>query len=601
MQAIILAAGMGKRLGKYTRDGTKCMVKVNGKSLIEHSLEALIAVGIKRVVMVVGYRAETLRTFLEGRYPELELCYIENPIYDKTNNIYSLWLARQELAAEDSLLLESDLIFHPSIIRKLVDDVEPNLAVVSKFESWMDGTVTMVDEKRNIVSVIDKADFKWKRVEDYYKTVNIYKFSKEFSKTFYLPFLDAYMAAFGQNEYYEQVLKVLAFLSDVRLKALPVSARRWYEIDDPNDLEVAETIFSEGDTKYALMAKRYGGYWRFPGMLDYCYLVNPYFPPKRMVKEMLSSFRELMSQYPSAARIQSSLAGKVFGIEPERIVVGNGAAELIDVASRLLPGRMAITSPSFNEYPARFGKERTIVVPTANGNLSYGTAELIAAMEGADILVLVNPDNPSGHFLGKDEVKGLVETLLSKGKRVIFDESFIDFAEREKRYTLLDDDYLASHPGLIVIKSISKSYGVPGFRLGVLATGDLELAAAIRKAPAVWNINSFAEFFLQIVDKYKRWYLASCDEIAEERARFAGALEATGMMSVYPSQANFLLCRLKAGLSSRALADFLLEDCRIFIKDLGDKPGFPEGQFIRLAVRATGENDRFVEALKKYQ
>ena len=311
---MILAAGMGKRLGKYTEDGTKCMVRVNGKSLIERALEALIRVGIKRVILVVGYRADRLRAFLEGRYPQIDLVYVTNEIYDTTNNIYSLWLAREYLAADDTLLLESDLIFQYQILEKLLADGEPNLAVVSKFEAWMDGTVTMVDEERNIVSVIEKRAFKWKRVEQYYKTVNIYKFSREFSTSYYLPFLEAYLTAFGHNRYYEQVLKVLALFEDVRFKALPVSGKRWYEIDDPNDLSVAETIFSEREGKLERMQSRYGGYWRFPGLLDYCYLVNPYFPPKRLVREMTTSFRELLTQYPSGAAIQGSLAGQ--GLRP---------------------------------------------------------------------------------------------------------------------------------------------------------------------------------------------------------------------------------------------------------------------------------------------
>jgi choline kinase len=122
MQAIILAAGMGKRLGKYTQDGTKCMVEVNGKSLIERALEGLGRVGIKRVVLVVGYRADRLRAFLDGKFPDMEIVYVDNEIYATTNNIYSLWLAREHLAADDTLLLESDLIFQSEILQRLVDD-----------------------------------------------------------------------------------------------------------------------------------------------------------------------------------------------------------------------------------------------------------------------------------------------------------------------------------------------------------------------------------------------------------------------------------------------------------------------------------------------
>jgi histidinol-phosphate/aromatic aminotransferase/cobyric acid decarboxylase-like protein/choline kinase len=599
MQAIILAAGMGKRLGKFTQDGTKCMVEVNGKSLIERALEGLAKVGIRRVVLVVGYRADRLRAFLEGKFPELEIVYVDNEIYATTNNIYSLWMAREHLAADDTLLLESDLIFQPEILQRLVDDPEPNLAVVSKFEAWMDGTVTMMDRARNIVSVIDKSAFKWNRVDEYYKTVNIYKFSREFSRAYYLPFLEAYLAAFGHNQYYEQVLKVLAFLEDVRFKALPVNGRLWYEIDDPNDLAVAETIFSRRETKLGRMQARYGGYWRFPGLLDYCYLVNPHFPPKRLVKEMSASFHTLLTQYPSGASVQSGLAGKVFGIEPDLIAVGNGAAELIDAVARLLPGKVAMASPAFNEYPARFGTDRVALLQTAASAFSYGAAELESAMARAEILVLVNPDNPSGHFLCEAETKGLVDKLLAAGKKVIVDESFADFAEPARRFTLLDEAFIAPRPGLIVIKSISKSYGVPGLRLGVLASGDSGLVSAVRKLAPVWNINSFGEFFLQIADKYKSDYRSACDRLADERKRFAAELEGTGRLEVYPSQANYLLCRLKDGTRSRDLACRLLDEHRIFIKDLAGKQGFPaDGQFIRLAVRKGKENDRLVKAIR---
>ncbi|MCX7025253.1 MAG: aminotransferase class I/II-fold pyridoxal phosphate-dependent enzyme [Spirochaetes bacterium] len=596
-QAIILAAGMGKRLGKYTQDGTKCMVRVNGVSLIERALDSLHDAGIRRVVLVVGYRAERLRAFLGGKYPDLELVYVTNEVYATTNNIYSLWLARDFLAAEDTLLLESDLVFEKEMLAELVDDPEPNLAVVSKFEAWMDGTVTLVDEARDIVGVIDKRDFTWARVDDYYKTVNIYKFSAEFSKRYYLPFLDAYLAAFGENQYYEQVLKVLAFLEDVRLKAHPVSGRRWYEIDDANDLAVAEAIFSEGGQRLDFMQGRYGGYWRFPGMLDFCYLVNPHFPPERLLDEMKSSFRDLATQYPSGARVQSALAGKVFNVDPERIVVGNGAAELIDVLARQMPGKVAIPSPSFNEYPARFGAKRVVEIPTWKHAFSYKAADLEKAMDGADILVLVNPDNPSGHFLDAAEARGLIDRLLARGKRVIVDESFADFADPGRRYTLLDDAWLTDRPGLIVIKSVSKSYGVPGFRLGILATGDLPLAAAVRKAPPVWNVNSFGEFFLQIVDKYRSDYRSACDALAVERSRFSGLLAATGVLEPYPSQANYLLCRIAGSTGSRELAERLLREHMIFIKDLSGKSGFTAGQYVRLAVRTAEENDRLIGAL----
>jgi histidinol-phosphate/aromatic aminotransferase/cobyric acid decarboxylase-like protein/choline kinase len=523
---------------------------------------------------------------------------VVNDVYDTTNNIYSLWLARDYLAAEDSLLLESDLIFEPSIIKELVEDNSPNLAVVSRFESWMDGTVTMLDDEGIIVSVVDKAHFKWKRVGDYYKTVNIYKFSKDFSSRYYLPFLDAYLKSFGHNEYYEQVLKVLAFLEDSDLKGYKVKGRRWYEIDDPQDLAVAETLFCEDCGKLDRMQARYGGYWRFPAMIDYCYLVNPYFPTKRLRKEMKSSFKELLSHYPSGAAVQSQLAAKAFGVGAKQAVVGNGAAELIALTLQGLSGTVGVPLPTFGEYSARVPPERLKTFVSGRADCSYSASELKAFAAAVDTLVIINPDNPSGHFLDKEELLPLIDELLRGGKRVIVDESFADFADPARRFTLLDEEYLAERPGLYVIKSISKSYGVPGCRLGVLATGDTAEAARIRKALPVWNINSFGEFFMQIMDKYKADYKSGCELLAEERGRFAAGLASLGCMAVYPSQANYLLAKLSGGLRARALAERLLAERRILIKDLTGKEGLPAGEYIRLAVRDQKDNDKLLDALK---
>ena len=209
MQAIILAAGMGRRLGELTNDNTKCMLQVNGVRLIHRILDSIYETGIRRVVLVVGYKAENVKTLIGEEYRGMEIIYVENSVYDKTNNIYSLFLAREYLTADDTILLESDLIFEGRILRKIIDNPYPTLALVDKYESWMDGTVVTLDEESNIVEFLSKDKFKYSDIERYYKTVNIYKFSKDFSETHYVPFLEAYCHALGNNEYYEQVLLYL--------------------------------------------------------------------------------------------------------------------------------------------------------------------------------------------------------------------------------------------------------------------------------------------------------------------------------------------------------------------------------------------------------
>ena len=277
MQAIILAAGMGKRLGKYTEHNTKCMVPVNGTPLIDRMLTQLNKLNLNRVVIVVGYEGKKLMDYLGNKYDNLKIEYATNPVYDKTNNIYSLALVKQQLQEDDTLLVESDLIFDDGIFEMLLDNPYPNLALVSKYETWMDGTMVRIDEDNNIVNFITKDAFKYGETGNYYKTMNIYKFSKDFSATKYVPFLDAYCKVVGNNEYYENVLRIISFLNSHELKALPVSGKKWYEIDDKQDLDIAEALFAEEEDILRKYYGRYGGYWRFPQMLDYCYLVNPFF------------------------------------------------------------------------------------------------------------------------------------------------------------------------------------------------------------------------------------------------------------------------------------------------------------------------------------
>ena len=317
MQAVMLAAGMGKRLKKYTKDNTKCMLKIENKTLIERAIEALLAAGVKKFVIVAGYKRENLKKYLleECKNPkikEMEIKFIDNPIYDKTNNIYSLSLAEEELLKDDTILLESDLIYDYDLIKKLIESKEKNLVAVAPYEQWMDGTVIKIDNDGNVLEFIEKKDFSYEQLKEYYKTINVYKFDKEFIRRKLLPFLKAYIQAYGENEYYELVLKIIAHISRSQLKALKISNLNWYEIDDIQDLNIAKCIFSKGYDKLQNFQKRYGGYWRFSNILDYCYLVNPYFPPKAMIDKINSFSTQLITQYPSGQSVECINASRLF-------------------------------------------------------------------------------------------------------------------------------------------------------------------------------------------------------------------------------------------------------------------------------------------------
>lgn len=601
MQAVILAAGMGKRLGEYTQDNTKCMLVVNGVRLIDRTLEALYLVGVNKVVIVVGYKGQNVKTYLGNSFRGIPIEYVDNPVYDRTNNIYSLFLAKDYLVKEDTLLLESDSIFDAGVVQKLIEDPSPNLALVDRYESWMDGTVVTLDDERRILRIIDKEHFRFDEIKDYYKTVNIYKFSKEFSAKYYVPFLTAYCLALGNNEYYEQVLRVILHLRNAPLKALPLSGERWYEIDDVQDLDIASGMFAPtDDERYAAISSRYGGYWRYPQMLDFCYLVNPYFPPARMVEEIKASFDTLMREYPSGMRVNSLLASKNFGVRQEYIAVGNGASELIKILMENWAGVLGNIAPTFEEYPNRLASGKVVQYLPFREGFKYTADDIISyySEKRIDTLLLINPDNPSGNYIPFTDLLRLVQWTKEKGLRFVVDESFVDFAQVESQFTLLDNTTLAENRHLVVVKSISKSYGVPGFRLGVLASGDESLISEIKKQAAIWNINSFGEFFMQIYEKYHKDYLNACRLFKNERELFFRELNEIPYLEVFPSQANYFLCRVKEGLTSHELAIKLLNR-NILIKDCGTKAGFDGGSFIRIAVRNRQDNHWLVEMLKR--
>lgn len=593
---------MGRRLGKYTQDNTKCMVEVNGVKLIDRLLRQLSKVDLSRVIIVVGYKGDNLKQYITSHYAnsKLNIEFYDNPIYDKTNNIYSLWLVRKQMEEDETLLIESDLIFSDRMIPMIVNDKRPNIALVAKYETWMDGTMVCLDDDNHITNFVSKKAFRYEDVDKYYKTVNIYKFSQNFTQNIYVPFLDAYCKALGNNEYYEQVLRVVTMLDKSNLEALEIGSEKWYEIDDVQDLDIAETIFADNDEMLHRYNMRFGGHWRFPKMLDFCYLVNPYFPPQRMKDELRYSFDTLLTEYPSGMFVNSLLAAKYFGIAQEYTVVGNGAAELIKSMMEHSAGKVGIIYPTFEEYPNRLKQERIVAFVPASENLSYTADELIDFYEGKDIdtLLVINPDNPTGNFIPKPDVLKLAQWCEERNIRLVVDESFVDFSDNFTENSLLEDDILENNRNLVVVKSISKSYGVPGLRLGILATADVPLINYIKKDVSIWNINSFAEFYMQIFGKYQSDYTDACNKFIAERRRFEKELQTIPFLEVMPTQANYFFCRIKDKYTAYELTRILLDKFQIMIKDCNNKTTLNGSNFIRISIRDEHDNNCLISALR---
>lgn len=599
MQAIILAAGMGKRLKELTKDNTKCMIKVNGVTLIERMLRQIDRKHLSRVVIVVGYKGQELIEYIDSLAIATPIIYVNNDVYDKTNNIYSLALAKEFLRKEDTLLFESDLIFEDAVLDELLQDTCDTLALVDKYESWMDGTCMKISEDGTIEAFVSGRKFRFEESKDYYKTVNIYKFSRNFCESYYIPFLEAYSKAMGNNEYYEQVLRVITMLDEPVIKAKKLNGQLWYEIDDIQDLDIASSLFMEDEEKkITLIQERYGGYWRYPHMLDFCYLVNPYYPNQKLINEIKSSFDVVLTQYPSGMKVNSLLAAKNFAVHQENIVVGNGAAELIKVLMERMEGNTGFIRPSFEEYSNRYDRKKSIFFTPENQDYSYTISDIMKYFEDKmlDNLIVINPDNPSGNYVSKGEMLRLLDWSRERQIHLVVDESFADFATEENN-TLIHQNILDKYSNLTIIKSISKSYGVPGLRLGIAVSGNCSLIEEMKREVAIWNINSFAEFYMQIEGKYRTEYLFSLEKIRKERARLKRELSKIEGVRVIPSEANYFMIELMNGMTSRELTKCLLIKYSLFVKDLSKK--IKKGEYIRVAVRDTADNDKLIAALKK--
>ena len=602
LKAIILAAGMGSRLANLTEAHTKSMVEVNGITMMERMLRQLDAVNLDEIVVVVGYKGQELITYIDSLNINTKVSYIDNDIYDSTNNIYSLYLAKDVMMESNILLLESDLIFEDALLERIVNEEQENAALVAKFEPWMDGTVVTLDDNNTIRQFIPKENFVYEDAENYYKTVNIYKFSKEFSSNFYVPFLKSYMDATGRGGYYERALELTPMFKDFHLHGTVVGDEHWYEVDDMQDLEIAEVMFEENvEKKLVKIQNKYGGYWRYPKLIDFCYLVNPFYPNDKILNEIKYNFERLVRDYPSGLGVNSRLAAKHFDIAEEHIIIGNGASELIKSIMEQLKGNIGLVLPTFEEYPNRI-KDLNVVEYMSNENgYQYDADDLMNFYEDKDLtsLLLINPDNPTGNYITKDDVLRLVEWTKARNIDFILDESFIDFVGAEVDHTLLKRDIIADNPNLILIKSISKSYGVPGFRLGVLATSNGKWMDFVKADVSIWNINSFGEYYMQIIDKYKKDFKVAMDRFLEVRSDYVKELDEISFLKTIPSESNYIMCEVLPPYTSEEVTAILLAKYNIFIKDLTSKRGFGDGQFIRVAIKRPEENAALIHALRE--
>lgn len=616
MQGVILAAGVGSRLKELTEDRPISMIEVNEEPLLERMLRQMDALSLSGITVVTGYKKEMPEELIRRIAPKMKtpVSVVENSRYEDTDACGSLFCALKSLgeAAEEGIFLaESDGLYDDRLFSLLMEHKASDAVLTAPPRVWVDGPIMQTDETGAIRRRIPFENFYLEDPKTCIQAIHLYRISPEGVKKVLLPYFEqgtgnasSVEEAVQNGDFLKTATVVDAYLAKQEPALKPCDAGRlpWYEINDLHDLDLAQSMFATGEDKLSRYLHRFGGYWRYDHMLDFCYLVNPFFPNERFMSEMTRHFERLLREYPSGMHINSLLAGKFFNMAEDYILVGNGTSELIKVLmEEELSGRVGVIYPTFEEYANRYDKERLVPFRSKDTDFYYDADMLMEyyADKGIDALLIVNPDNPSGNFLESSQILRLASWGQERGIRIIVDESFVDFACVKEAPTLLDQSLLAAHPNLIVLKSISKSYGVPGLRLGVLATGDLELIRRAKKEVAIWNINSFGEYFMQIMHAYRPDFEDAMERFKEVRERYLSKLKQIPGIHVYDTQANYVLCRVDAPITSRELATRLLNESDILIKDLSGKSGFDRESYIRLSVKTDEENDAMVRELDR--
>lgn len=599
MQALILADSKKMGLSELVNNKASCMVQINGTSIIEKMLRQLDEIDdITKIILIVGYQKESLIKYVYGLCLKTDIVIIENDLYGKAERLNSVFLAKDYLLMDDTVVLNSQLVLGDGLLESVLKSEGECVVVVDSYKSWMTGRPVSIDENAFIISIGQENSFDEKTLLDIYQMVGICKFDREFIIKYYIPSLEAIISVLGDDIEYSAPLNVVAMSKNVHIKTLSVNEISWHEINNIEDVSQTEILFlKDKELIVEKMLGSWGGYWRYPNYLDYFYLVTPYYPSKGLVNEIQKNFNTLIEQYPSGMRVNAELAASTFGVSTYNIIIGNGAAELIKSMMEHIKGKTGFVRPTFDEYPNRYPEIEAVNYVVDSDDFTYDADALMNYFDSLDIcnLVLVNPDNPSGNYIPKIDVLRMIQWAKEKNIKVIVDESFVDFAD-ESNPSLIDQDILNHFPNLYVIKSISKSYGVPGLRIGVLASGDEELIAWMKKDVSIWNINSFAEFYMQICGKYRDDYDKSLERFRKERSRFKIMLQKLSNIRVIPSQANYFMVELLNGLDAEELKRRMLIEKNVFIKTLNNKIK-GKRQYLRIAIRNETDNNLFIQKL----
>jgi len=357
---------------------------------------------------------------------------------------------------------------------------------------------------------------------------------------------------------------------------------------------VNETLFDE--TTHSPSLIDLVGYAQASQVVDFCFIANPYYPTAAMVAELARNLPELIRRYPSSnPMIGAQHLAAVLHVDPARLIIGNGATELItELCHRLVP-TIGVPIPTFGEYIEKMDAARLHLYPLQVAqNYQLNLVAYLAWLQQHRLraALVINPHNPSGQLFSLPEMHTFLDAA-HKLDLVIVDESFIDFADEAVPSLLATADRYAN---LVLVRSMSKHCGVPGLRLGYCYSGSERILAQLRDSLPTWNLNSLAEFYLSMLPSTDAEYHASRLRVIQDVRWLYAELAHIDGITAYPTGANFVCFRIDTGMTARQLQRRLLVEHGMYVRDCSNKQGMDQ-YHIRVASQGRDHDRRLVEAL----
>ena len=342
------------------------------------------------------------------------------------------------------------------------------------------------------------------------------------------------------------------------------------------------------------------GYEKAKEIVDFCFIANPYYPTAEMLRDLQQNLPNLIKSYPSStpAISQQNLAA-VLHVSPEKLIIGNGATELIVLINTTLIDRIAVPIPTFGEYIEKLRDQRDAELYPLDPEQRYELhlPDYLAWLHRRSLrcALIINPGNPTGQFIPLDEMIDFV-SAASDLELVIVDESFIDFAGDPIPSLMPLAERFSN---LLIVRSMSKHCGVPGLRLGYCYSGNLYLLNRLRRFIPTWNLNTLAEYFLSLLPQTDAAYHEGRKRLMADVRCLYGALKSIPGIDVYPTGANFVLFKVKANTTAGELRSRLLEEHHMYVRDCSNKIGMDD-RHIRVASQGREKDAQLVEALRAH-